>query len=63
MIYEGWFSKGMQEGFGRLIKYNGGVYIGLWKDGLFHGEGVFYNVEGNEFSGPFLAGSFKGTFY
>jgi hypothetical protein len=37
MIYDGEFKKGMPEGYGRCVWWNGAHYVGNWADGEMHG--------------------------
>ena len=50
-IYEGEFSRGKINGYGRQIHSDGRIYIGFQKDGLYHGHGTMTYPNGDIKSG------------
>jgi hypothetical protein len=56
MIYDGEFKKGMPEGYGRCVWWNGAHYVGYWADGEMHGQGSFTYSDGTLEEGEFLKG-------
>ncbi len=57
-ILRGHFSQGKLAGLGRGLYANGDTYVGTWRDGMFHGRGLFYVREKNQWQlGEFAAGS------
>ena len=48
----------MFNGYGTYNFPNGSVYSGEFKDGLFHGDGVYILSDGMEFEGVFDFGEF-----
>lgn len=58
-IYEGEFSYGRFNGYGKSIRNDGSVrYEGLWKMGVFHGEGTYYYRPNEKQGRASYAGSF-----
>ena len=46
IIYEGDWINNKREGNGKYIFENGEYYIGQFKNGLFHGKGIYYYSNG-----------------
>jgi len=57
-IYEGFTTKEMFNGKGRLTQANGDLYQGDWKDSEAHGKGVFVQKE----AGTIYDGDWKKDF-
>ena len=45
-IYEGYWSRHMANGFGRLIHADGDVYEGEWVEDKAHGRGKYIHMDG-----------------
>jgi len=50
-VYEGNFLRGMPNGWGDVKIFNGNRYVGEFKDGNYHGEGIRTTAEGRRFEG------------
>lgn len=50
-VYEGNFLRGMPNGWGEVKIFNGNRYVGEFKDGNYHGEGIRTTAEGRRFEG------------
>ena len=46
-------------GFGKMVYADGTSYEGTWSDNLMHGEGVYVDPDGVQWSGIFVNGSFE----
>ncbi len=57
-VYEGNFSRGEPHGWGELRIFNGNKYIGEFKTGLYHGQGVRTTADGERFEGIWQDGDF-----
>ena len=56
----GYFINDKREGNGKYIFENGEYYIGQWKNGLFHGKGIYYYSNGNiKYDGDFINDKLK----
>lgn len=60
-VYRGEFYEGYESGSGVLTLVNGSRYEGGFKDGMFHGKGIFVDVSGDTYTGDFLHGEFAGA--
>ena len=52
-MYEGFVSKGIYNGFGRLESFNRDIYEGQWFNGTKSGEGKLRYSNGDMFDGSF----------
>ena len=67
-IYEGQFRNMKKEGRGKMIFNDGRIYDGEWKNGLYHGKGIYTNCIDSKiekYDGDFKYGKAdgKGKFY
>lgn len=42
---------GARNGIGMLIAGDGSIYMGKWKDGLYHQEGIYLYPDGERYEG------------
>jgi len=56
-VYKGDVKNGKPDGLGIMVDNIGGKYIGEWKNGLFHGQGIFTSLNGSMY---YLGGFKKG---
>ncbi|MDF1548761.1 MAG: caspase family protein [Bacteroidales bacterium] len=56
----GCVSGNCQSGFGTFIEQNGNKYVGLFKNGIYEGQGTYTFAEGHEYIGEFKNGKFHG---
>lgn len=55
---KGRFVNGKMNGLGRGVYKNGDVYVGMWRNAMFHGPGVFHVRASNQWQmGRFELGS------
>lgn len=47
-VYEGWFINGLPQGMGRKVLFEGTVYIGKFRFGLEHGDGIRHSKTSDE---------------
>lgn len=50
-----------ENGYGKAFFANGDKYIGQWKDGVFHGKGIYTSSDGSRYEGQYLEGTKEGT--
>lgn len=63
-LYEGQAKQGLHHGWGRRIFEDGSCFIGEFQDGAMHGEGAFYDPNGNEFNkGSYEKNEYQGDKY
>ncbi|RYG44994.1 hypothetical protein EON67_11115 [archaeon] len=55
VIYHGDVHEGSIHGTGTLYFGNGDRYVGQWKDGLFHGRGIYSASSGASYDGEVSA--------
>ena len=53
-IYDGMFTNGFPNFYGKITYSNGNYYIGEWKNGLKNGKGTFYIDEQNKYTGNWM---------
>ena len=60
--YEGALVNGKRDGFGILKNLASGnfIYVGEWKNGLYHGQGVLYDYKCKKYEGQFYKGLYHG---
>jgi hypothetical protein len=62
VLYSGSFSDGKFNGLGTFFYGNGDKYIGMWKEGLFHGPGTYISPSSNSsYDGEWQAGQRHGN--
>lgn len=59
-IYRGPMINGLAEGFGSAIFVDGRKYIGEWKEGEPHGQGMMVWYGGETYQGKFVKGEYEG---
>ena len=47
--YEGELKEGKRHGLGKIIKKNGSIMYGEFKDDFYNGQGVFTFAKGNQY--------------
>ncbi|KAH3742788.1 phosphatidylinositol 4-phosphate 5-kinase 8 [Pelomyxa schiedti] len=64
-VYDGEFDHGKRSGYGRMMfgehSQGGGIYVGGWKDDVFHGRGVRIWDDGTRYEGDWVCGKMHGA--
>lgn len=59
-VYKGYYYNEKKEGAGEFQWFNGEYYVGDWKDGNRHGNGVWTNSHGDSYNGAWVRGKGEG---